>query len=124
VPGLLYLGTASGVFRSVDAGSSWTEVSSGLPCGGSAATCPSIAALVVDQVRPGAVWAATRAGIFASSDYGDHWANVSLGLPNLDVRSLAIANNGFTLLAGTFGDGVFAMDLPGPHVRRRIARSN
>jgi hypothetical protein len=67
-------------------------------------------------------------GVFRTDDGGTTWTNATapLGLPNTLVRDLRLSADGETLYAGTFGRGVWRMDVktPGNHygVRGRVTR--
>ncbi|MBI4917906.1 MAG: hypothetical protein HY825_18865 [Acidobacteria bacterium] len=117
--GTLYLGTHNGgVFRSADLGLSWQAARSGLP-GWAPATWYPVGALLADPGRPGTVYAGTWSGVYVSRDRGDSWAPFGTGSPPYEVRALALADGGRTLLAGTFGAGVLALDLSAPRPPRR-----
>jgi ligand-binding sensor domain-containing protein len=102
-------GTDVGVFRSADAGATWTASSSGL-------SVSSVQALAVDASAPNVVYAGTPGGVFKSVDGGGTWTASSGGLDNHGVLSLAIDPSARdTLYAGTFssvgstlsGNGVY-----------------
>lgn len=70
-PDTIYAGTGSGVFKSTNAGDSWTQVSTGL-------TDLPIASLAIDPSTPNTIYAQTWAGgVFKSSNGGDSWTQVS-----------------------------------------------
>jgi photosystem II stability/assembly factor-like uncharacterized protein len=104
IPSVMYVGgggfmgppTESGVYRTTDAGATWTRASSGL-------TDPAVDALWLDQKNPNVLVAATfTAGLFQSTDGGSSWHLAgSLG------SSAALLQIGTTLYAGT-GKGVAA----------------
>jgi hypothetical protein len=56
---------------------------------------------------------ATDVGVFRTSNAGASWSNATLplGLPNTLVRDLRFSDDGLTLYAGTFGRGVWSMDI-------------
>jgi photosystem II stability/assembly factor-like uncharacterized protein len=84
---LLYAGTASGLFRSLSGGASWSLLTHGLPAA-------PISALAVDP-RSRAVYAATtdtsfKQAIFRSDDEGEHWTEVNEGrLQNTGLLAVA-----------------------------------
>jgi photosystem II stability/assembly factor-like uncharacterized protein len=97
----IYIGTLSGVFRSEDGGVTWQPT--GLK--------GSISGLVE---RAGALFASVRGtlgGVYRSTDGGQTWASLNDGLTNTDVTSLAADSRGCLLHAGTYGGGVFDLDL-------------
>lgn len=87
-----YAGTYStGVFRSVNGGTSWTSASSGLGAG-------EVYGLGVGP--DGTVYAGTMSGVFRSTDSGASWTSYNAGLGNTRVRDLAVGLGGI-ILAGT-----------------------
>jgi len=97
-----------GVFKSIDAGMSWTAVSEGLPEGW-------VYSLAVDPSKPGILYAGTHSmGVYKSLDGGVTWQSKSEGLvsryhlspDDLKIRSLAInPRNPDELIVGTWGGG-------------------
>ena len=79
------------VYRTEDAGASWTGLHAGLP---DAPFYPSVLrdALCVDDADPAGVYFGTRSGeVFASADEGDSWSQVAAHLPDvLCVRAATI----------------------------------
>jgi photosystem II stability/assembly factor-like uncharacterized protein len=74
----------------------------------------------VAVLSDGSVLAGTRGGVFLSRD-GERWEDISRGLVVLDVRALLVLPDE-TILAGTFGDGVFVRS-PGDSAWRRSGLS-
>jgi len=100
-PRRLYVGTASGVFRSLDGGSHWVRASVGLGDRG-------VDALAVDPHDPATIYAGTDAGVFKSVDHGDMWRPASNGLARTAVLALAVAPVDTRVVwAGTRAAGVF-----------------
>ncbi len=92
----------SGVFKSTDAGESWSGTNRGLSAGG------FVNRVAVDRFSPAVVYAATPAGVFKSEDGGVSWRPASSGLAFPFVVSLlADAGRPSTVLAGTLGGGVY-----------------
>jgi photosystem II stability/assembly factor-like uncharacterized protein len=98
----VFAASGSGVFRSVDDGATWTDISAGL-----ANTDVRCLAL-----GPGStLHAGTAQGIFVWD--GATWTGYGAGQPtNADLTSLAF--KGSSLFAGTNGGGVFRSDGGGP----------
>ncbi len=101
-----------GVFKSINAGVTWSAVNQGLSEGW-------VYSLAIDPRSPGAVYAGTHSmGIYKSLDGGATWQNQSTGLvsryhtslDDLKIRSLAINPlDPDQLIAGTWAGGsVFA----------------
>jgi hypothetical protein len=79
------------VFRSADAGESWTALSEGLP---TEPFYPVVLrdAMAADDADPAGIYFGTRSGeVFASADEGDFWRQVAAHLPDvLCVRAAAL----------------------------------
>jgi len=82
-PTIIYTGTAAGVFKSSDAGASWSRLSNGI-------SLIDVRALAIDPKAPATVYAATAAGVSKSVDNGANWLGANAGLVSLDVRALLI----------------------------------
>ncbi|MEM1179481.1 MAG: hypothetical protein AAGM22_14130, partial [Acidobacteriota bacterium] len=96
-----------GVFRSDDAGASWTAVSDGLP------RIP-INAIEVDPTSPDTVYVAADVGVHRSLDSGATWSVFADGLPNALVKDLLFHPPSRVLRAATQSRGVWeiAVDQP------------
>jgi photosystem II stability/assembly factor-like uncharacterized protein len=76
------------VWRSSDAGETWTASSSGLPDGFFAAVMRD--AMSTDNADPAGLYLGARDGsVFASTDGGDSWSQIAAHLP--DVLSIRVA---------------------------------
>lgn len=106
VANTVYAGTdAGGVFKSTDAGGSWTAVNNGLPG-------LRIFAVAVDpQVSTTLYASVAESGVFKSLDGGENWTDVSTGIPPSirgSIFCLAInPRTPTTLYAATNDGGVF-----------------
>src|SRR6266536_68172 len=111
----LYAGTDRGVYRSDDAGASWSAANAGLPAF-------RIQTIAIDPASPSTLYAGTltpdgvaSVGIFKSIDGGASWTAINEGLIDpltgispLDVWSLAIdPKNPKTILAGSRFSEIF-----------------
>lgn len=98
---ILYAGSPrDGIFKSTDAGASWSSASAGL-------AGVEITSLAVDPTAPGAIYAGTSAGVFRSGNGGRSWE--ATGLARSDVVALVIGRSPPGIVyAGTRGGGVFA----------------
>jgi photosystem II stability/assembly factor-like uncharacterized protein len=111
----LYAGTDRGVYRSDDAGASWSAANAGLPAF-------RIQTIAIDPASPSTLYAGTltpdgvaSVGIFKSTDGGASWTAINEGLIDpltgispLDVWSLAIdPKNPKTILAGSRFSEIF-----------------
>ncbi len=99
---------AAHVFKTTNAGQSWTNKSGDLP------DVP-VSAIVVDPVTPTQLYAGTDVGVFVSLDDGATWNELGNGLPNTAVTKLKIFRSGSVkkLRAGTYGRGIWEIPLPG-----------
>jgi len=97
----LFVGTeGSGVYRSTNNGTSWTQVNSGL-------TNTNVYALTYSI---GNLFAGTGNGVFLSTSNGTSWTAVNSGLTNTNVYALAVLTDGggsTYIFAGTDGEGVY-----------------
>jgi len=111
-PTTIYAGTHSaqnwagsndgGVYKSTDAGQSWTLMSSGMGV-------IHIRALAIDPINSSTIYAGTRnSGVFKTTDGGKNWTPTNEGLTSLLVQSLAIDPiNPSIIYAGTRDQGIF-----------------
>ena len=94
------------VYRTRDAGRTWTPITTGLPTG---EVSGSMVRVVREDPRQrGLLFAGTESGIFVSFDDGDHWQPLSLNLPNTSVRDITVKDN--DLLVATYGRGFWVVD--------------
>jgi photosystem II stability/assembly factor-like uncharacterized protein len=102
--GVLYAGTAvDGVFRSTDDGITWQASNLHLI---------GIKSLIADPVRLGRLYCTTdQGGVYRTTDGAQTWQPFSSGLEPFQAGSLVISPDGRWLHAGTFGGGVFDLDL-------------
>lgn len=68
--GLVYAGTANGLFVSADGGDMWVQKTNGLPADPNAA----VTALSCDPSSPAVVYAGTTLGLFKTVDAGETWS--------------------------------------------------
>ena len=96
----------AGVLKTTDGGQNWKAFTSGLP-----ATGIDIRFIAVDPRNSNIVYAAAvYSGLFWSTNGGASWSPLNTGLTNLDVEVLLIdPRDPYTLYAGTYDGGVFAM---------------
>jgi photosystem II stability/assembly factor-like uncharacterized protein len=89
-PATLYIGLSwndtysRGLFKSIDGGASWKQLSTGLPEGS------NFGPIAIDSRDRGTVYLGTDAGVLRSTDGGETWSAVNSGLPGISVSSLAI----------------------------------
>ncbi len=92
---------SNGLWRSLDEGAAWTEISR---------PGDEIMALAVHPDRAGRIFAGLASGrILISRDGGADWIDIGSGLPRAPVRALAAAAQApDTLYAAVEGDGLWA----------------
>jgi photosystem II stability/assembly factor-like uncharacterized protein len=95
------------VFRTDDAGVTWTSVTGDLVSG-----VRPIAMTASFTTNPPAVYLGTDFGVYTSFDGGAHWEKTSLGLPSLAVYALSLDEPHMRLIAATHGRGVWSSPLP------------
>ncbi|HEX3248169.1 MAG TPA: Calx-beta domain-containing protein [Pyrinomonadaceae bacterium] len=103
----LYAGTGNGVFRSTDAGKTWSAINNGL-------TARFVTALVIDPLTPTTLYVASldsfgnASGIYKSIDGGNSWNLRNNGITNTSLRSMAIDPvTPTTLYAGAFNGPIY-----------------
>ncbi len=91
------------VFESTDAGQTWANISGNLP------GVPAWS-LALDP-RTGNLYIGTDEGVFSSTNGGESWSVFGTALPNVAVHSLELNEVTNTLVAGTYGRGVYELNL-------------
>ena len=108
------------VWKSTDAGASWTGIDgsgdTGLP------DVP-VHSIVVDPVNSATLYIGTDVGVFVSLDGGGSWMRENTGFANVATESLAIGTVGqvSTLFAFTHGRGVWRVSLGPADLRIKSA---
>jgi photosystem II stability/assembly factor-like uncharacterized protein len=106
-PQTVYLVCASDIYKTTDMGGSWSNLTGGL-AGGLA-----YGDLAIDPTYPNRVIAASHVGVIITVNGGLTWENMSEGLPaGLTVASLSFNAISRQLAAGTYGRGVYLIDIP------------
>ena len=90
------------LFRTRDAGRTWTEIAAGLPAGAFLQTIRE------DPVRRGLLYAGTELGIFVSFDDGDHWQSLQGNLPVCSIRDIEV--HGSDVVIATHGRSFWILD--------------
>ncbi len=91
------------VLRSEDGGASWTSAYEGLPSG-------RARSLAVDPRTSGMLYAGTEVGVYRTRDGGRSWTPFSQRLAGVPITSLAIADEGRRLHAGT-SNGAYDLEI-------------
>jgi photosystem II stability/assembly factor-like uncharacterized protein len=90
------------IYRTRDAGKTWTEITKGLPAGVYVQTVKE------DTERRGLLFAGTERSVFVSFDDGDNWQPLQLNMPPASMRDLAVHRD--DLLVATHGRGFWVLD--------------
>ncbi|MEO0123953.1 MAG: T9SS type A sorting domain-containing protein [candidate division WOR-3 bacterium] len=96
----VYAGTSSGVYKSTNAGASWT--STGLS--------QNVQAVLINPSNENEIYAATSNGIYKSTTGGGGWTLMNTGLLNTNTTSLGIYPNNW-LFCGTNGTGMYRWNI-------------
>jgi hypothetical protein len=101
VPAIVYAGTPSGLFVSLDGGGQWTPVA-GLPR-------TVFGSVVFDPANSSTIYAvSTDAGVHKSSDAGTSWTSINASLGGTNPSTVAIdPSSSSTLYVGTIQSGVY-----------------
>ena len=91
------------VFRSDDAGASWTSVSGDLPYGA------IVWAIQQDHENPDLLFAGVENGLYFSPDAGSTWHRLK-GAPTIAFRDLKVQRRDGDLVGATFGRGFHVLD--------------
>src|SRR5262249_22110692 len=73
-----------GLFKSMDGGTVWKQLSPGLPEGS------NFGPLAIDPRDARTIYLGTQTGVIRSTDGGENWSAVNSALPGISVSSLAI----------------------------------
>jgi photosystem II stability/assembly factor-like uncharacterized protein len=95
----IYAGSSSGVFKSTNAGSSWTNTG-----------CTNVYDVLINPTNESEIYAATYTGVYKSTTGGGSWTAMNTGLVNANTTSLGIYSNNY-LFAGTDGSGMYRWNI-------------
>ncbi len=89
-PKYMYISTNKNIWKTVDNGSSWTQITTGIPLASSVIT-----SIAVSEYDPMKIWVALSNynysnKVFTSDDGGMNWNNYSDGLPNVPANCIII----------------------------------
>ena len=85
--GVVYAGTAGGLFASADGGDTWVAKTAGLPSGSDVA----LTTLASDPSAPSTIYAGTGVGLFKSTDGGESWLKLDTGsFFKISVSTIAV----------------------------------
>jgi photosystem II stability/assembly factor-like uncharacterized protein len=90
------------IYRTHDAGKTWTQVVQGIPDG------QTVNVVREDTQRKGLLFAGTERAIYVSFDDGDNWQSLRLNMPATSVRDLIIKDD--DIAVATHGRGFWILD--------------
>jgi photosystem II stability/assembly factor-like uncharacterized protein len=90
------------IFRTRDAGATWTEITNGIPQNEPTDTVRE------DPERKGLLFAGTERAVYVSFDDGEHWQSLRLNMPATSIRDLIV--KGDDIAVGTHGRGFWILD--------------
>jgi hypothetical protein len=104
-----YGGTSAGpgpasVFFSVDGGTTWTDISNGLPN-------ISANAVALDPNDDDTIYVGTDVGVYRTTDLGASWTAFDNGIPNVVISDLHVDREDNALYAATFGRGMYKLNI-------------
>ncbi|HVO31374.1 MAG TPA: hypothetical protein VMV18_11575 [bacterium] len=117
-PGLVYVATRNGVWRSPDGGSSWVQ----LPVGTGDEDRDAIV-VAPSCGNPDRILVGTGSGLLVTADGGLSWSRATGEVANLEVRAIAIDPDHRNLVAVGTPDGAFLSADGGDTFRRIYASS-
>ncbi|MBC7776607.1 MAG: PKD domain-containing protein [Phycisphaerae bacterium] len=92
------------VFRSIDGGLNWANISGNLP------NIPAVSIAVQNDSLEG-IYLGTDAGVFYRNNNFTNWQSFMNGLPNVVIDELEINYNAGKIRAATYGRGLWESDL-------------
>jgi photosystem II stability/assembly factor-like uncharacterized protein len=110
-------GNGKRVYKSIDGGTTWTNLSTGLP-NDVAVTC-----IAYEKNSSEALYVGTPIGVFYKNAGMTTWIYFGTGLPNTSITDLQISYSAKKIRAGTFGRGIWEANLYTP-IATSIADGN
>ena len=98
-------GSQGFVYKTIDGGTSWSNLSTGLP------SLP-VNDLLLDPDIANTIYAATDLGVYRSVDGGRSWLPLGTGLPNVIVHAIRLDRPTRTLRTATYGRGMWDLSVP------------
>ena len=98
------------IYRTHDAGKTWTRIVNGLPA--DERTGSQVHVIREDPKQKGLLFAGTETTVFVSFDDGDHWQSLRLNLPSTSIRDMVFHTDDHMndLVIGTYGRGFWVLD--------------
>ena len=104
------------IYRTLNFGGEWQEISTGLSDDGTARVVRE------DPVDANLLYAGTVTSAYVSFDRGDHWQSLQLNLPNTVVSDMTV--HGSDLVISTYGRGLWILDDVSPLRQLRAVAAN
>jgi photosystem II stability/assembly factor-like uncharacterized protein len=92
------------VFKTVDYGESWINITNNLPDG------QPVYVIREDLKNPNLLFVGTEFAVFISINGGESWARLNLNMPTVAFHDLVIHPRENDLIAGTHGRGIWVLD--------------
>jgi photosystem II stability/assembly factor-like uncharacterized protein len=92
------------LFKTTDFGATWTNISNNLP------QWP-VNSILEDTQKASVLFAGTDIGVYVSADGGARWVALKSNMPPAAVTDMVIHPREQDLVAGTYGRGVWVMDI-------------
>ncbi|HKR04647.1 MAG TPA: T9SS type A sorting domain-containing protein [Bacteroidia bacterium] len=102
--GYRYHDNMAHVYMTTNNGTTWNDISGNLPD----VPCSDI---IADPAADSLLYLANDAGVYFTRDMGASWNLLGTGMPTLICTDLALHNPTHTLLAATYGRGMYKIDL-------------
>jgi photosystem II stability/assembly factor-like uncharacterized protein len=98
------------IYRTHDAGKTWTRIVNGLPV--NERTGSQVHVIRADPKQKGLLFAGTETTVYVSFDDGDHWQSLRLNLPSTSIRDMVFHTDDHMndLVIGTYGRGFWVLD--------------
>jgi len=90
------------IYRTKDAGKTWTEIVKGIPAG------QTVNVVREDAQRKGLLFAGTERAVYVSFDDGNNWESLRLNMPATSIRDLIIKDD--DIAVATHGRGFWILD--------------
>lgn len=105
-PSILYVGTLGTVYKSIDGGWHWREISRGLL---QTMDRGNITSLTIDTRNPSTIYTSQHGhGIFKSTNEGESWSAINEGLKDLVITEIIIDPKDSSIIyASTHDGGIF-----------------
>ncbi|MBA3656908.1 MAG: glycoside hydrolase, partial [Gemmatimonadaceae bacterium] len=104
------------IYRTHDAGATWTEIVRGIPAG------DVVDAVREDPVRKGLLFAGTENAVYFSLDDGENWQSLRNNMPATAIRDLVVHET--DLVVGTHGRSFWILDDISPLRQLNTATAN